>query len=205
MGQKQSSGCLTAIIVLAVVAGFGILGLVGLFYMRVGKVQKMEHAIAAEEHFSMVEDGEEKGLIVFPRNAIPHFPAHKAGEELSREQFVAFRIDDRSTALARQSFQESVQNTTVEWLLRTGDIKDENGIMHGEFSLPYQLRDKHSRQGSSVNITVDFSGESRDRLLSIRRGDWVVVQGKLSVDQHHAAIREARIIDDSTPPQAERP
>ena len=153
----------------------------------------------------MVEASDREGTVVFQEGAIPRFQAHKSGEELTREHFVALMIDDHATELARKAFQETAHDTTVTWLLHTNDISEHKGALQGFFTLPYEIRHGHGSRGSSVSVNCEFAEESRDSLLNVRRGDWVVVQGKLSFDGHQAAIKEARVLDDNSPLQAERP
>lgn len=203
MAKNSGSGCLTAVIVLVVLAIIGLIGLVGLIYMRAGVSR--EYATELAEQVAMTEAADRNGTIVFQDGAIPRFPPHKSGDELTREHFVALMLDEHATELARKSFEETARDTTVSWLLRTEDIFDSNGTLHGHFTLPYEIRHGHGMRGSSLTVNCEFQEESKDSLLNVRRGDWVVVQGTLSFDGHQAGIKEARIPDPSAPPQAERP
>jgi hypothetical protein len=203
MAKNSSSGCLTAVIVLVVLAGVGLIGLVGLFYMRAGGTR--EYATELAEQVAMTEAADRAGTIVFQEGAIPRFPPHKSGDELTREQFVALMLDEHATDLARKSFEETARDTTVNWLLHTEDIFDSNGTLQGHFTLPYEIKHGRGMRGSSLTVNCEFQEESKDSLLNVRRGDWVVVQGTLSFAGQQASIKEARIVDGSAAPQAERP
>ena len=207
MAQKKSSGsgCLTAVILVIVLGGVGVVGIFALFYTRAAKV----HEMAGEEatRIGMAAEVAEEGTIVFQQNNIPRFPPHQEGQELTREQFVAHSIDSHATDLMRAEFAKTANGASVKWLLRTEDIRDRNEAIEGTFSLPYEIRHRHGMNGSSVNVSCTFIEENRDSLLKVRRGDWVLIQGKLSFNGHgnSARIEEARILDDSTPPFAGSP
>ena len=186
------------LVVLAVIGLFG--GVFSLFWLRTGHKSSAEARLA---HHGTAASRD--GTVVFQAGDIPRFPPHTRGEELTREQFVALTIDEHATKLARKALQESANGTTVSWLLRTEDIFDSNGTLHGHFTLPHEIREGRSTRGSAITVNCEFAGESRESLLKVRRGDWVVVRGTLSLDGREVAIKEARILDDSAPPQAERP
>lgn len=124
---------------------------------------------------------------------------HQAGKPVSREQFMALMIDEHATALARETFLKSADQSPVKWRLQTSDISDHKGQLTGNFSLPYQIHSNNSSTNSSISIKCEFAEESRDRLLTIRCGDWVTVQGKLgfSANSRGGVIRDARILDGS--------
>ena len=185
---------MTAVILIVVLGTIGIVGIIGLFYMQAPRRVMKETATEID-----------RGAVVFQEGEFPRFPPHKRGEELSREQFAALMIDDHATDLARKALQESANDAHVSWLLYTEDLTDRNGILEGHFTLPYEVRSGHSMHGSSINIRCEFANDGRDSLLKVRRGDWIVVQGKLSFDGQNSTIRDARVVDDSTAPLAESP
>ena len=203
MGEKKSSGCLTALVVVVVIAALGFVGLFSLFFKRVSRGR--EYAAEVSERVGLTVEAGSAGTVVFQEGADIHFPPHQSGEELSREQFISLMIDDHATELARKAFQRTADGAAVKWMLQTQDISESNGKLEGRFSLPWEIRSAHGSRGSSVNLTCEFSEEGRDSLLKVRRGDWVVVEGRLSFDGHQSAILDARIFDESAPLRAERP
>ncbi|MCF7676274.1 MAG: hypothetical protein K9N23_09685 [Akkermansiaceae bacterium] len=196
MAQKSTSGCLTAVVIAAVAALLVLIAVFGLvFSARSTAAREMteQKAIAANARHA------QDGTVVFQAGRLPTIAPHQAGKPVSREQFMALMIDEHATALARETFLKSADQSPVKWRLHTSDISDHEGQLTGNFSLPYQIRSNKSSTGSSISIKCEFAEESRDRLLAIRCGDWVTVQGKLSfsANSRSGVIKEARILDGS--------
>ena len=207
MAQKRSSGsgCLVAI-VLVIVLGIG--GVVGVFFLFTAKVSRShERAVGEATRIGMAAEVSEEGVVIFQRDSMPRFPPHKEGQALTREQFIVQSIDSNATDLMRAEFAKTANGTTVRWLLLTDDIRDQNNRIQGSFSIPYEIHRDHGMSGSSVSVTCSFQDASRDSLLKVRRGDWVLIQGKLSFDGsgRSARIEEAVLLDENTPPFAESP
>ena len=86
MGEKKSSGCLTALVVVVVIAALGFVGLFSLFFKRVSRGR--EYAAELSERVGLTVEAGSAGTVVFQEGADIHFPPHQSGEELSREQFI---------------------------------------------------------------------------------------------------------------------
>ena len=201
--QKKNSGCVKAAIVVGVLVLIVVPALVlgpAMWFRAAKKEQRWEEMQGSELQRARVD-----GTVVFQKDAVPQYAPHRRGEELKREHFVALMIDDLATELARKEMQKTANGAEVRWLLETGDIFDSDGVVHGQFTLPYEIVSGRSTRGSAVNLTCEFLPESKEELLMVRRGDWVIVEGKLSFDGRKAEITEARIVDEKTPPRAERP
>jgi hypothetical protein len=143
------------------------------------------------------------GALVFQRDDLPRFPFPKKGEALSREQFVAFMIEDGTTDLAQKAFRDAVSEANVSWTLRTQNITERDGVIYGDFELPWEIHDRNSMSGSSISVRGEFTAESRDSLLELRRNDWVTVQGKLSFNGSSALLKDARLVSEALPTEAE--
>lgn len=202
MAEHNKSGCGRIAIVVGVLLFVGALAMVAVPALWLRVVRK-EHSLE-EARMRAAEVARMDRAVLFPDGEIPDFPPHRRGEEVTREEFVALMIDDLATELARREFQKTADGAPVRWLLETRDISGGDGALRGNFTLPYWIVSGNRRQGSAVNLDCEFLPESRDALLRVRRGDWVVVEGRLSFDGRDAAITEARLVDDMQP-RAERP
>ncbi|MDA0768497.1 MAG: hypothetical protein O3A92_16930 [Verrucomicrobia bacterium] len=193
MAKGNSSGCLGVAIVLIIV--LAVIGVAGLFYLFTPK--RSSHAI-----FPTIK-AEESTTLVFQEGAMPRFPFPQPGDTISREQFVAFKIDEDSTELSRESFRKVANRTKVRWNLQTRNVADRSGVLLGQFELPWEIRNGSSIKGSSAQVSAEFTDESRANLLKLRRGDWVVVAGELSFDGNSVSIKNARLPDDPLPAESE--
>ena len=63
------------------------------------------------------------------------------------------------------------------WLLRTVDIYERNGLLGGQFEIPWRIKTGNSTTSSDIRIETEFIESSRADLLKLRRGDWVKVKG----------------------------
>lgn len=196
--EKKGNGCLKAAIivgVLVVVGGAAMVVVPALWFRAAQQEQRTEEQRAMEAR-KMLTDR----TVSFQRGAIPKFPPHREGEEVTREQFVALMVDDLATELARNEFQRTADGATVRWLLETREIQGGNGVIQGQFVLPYEIVSGNSMSGSAVSVRCEFAPASKDALLAVRRGDWVTVEGTLSFDGRDAKIMEAKIVEDNTAP-----
>ena len=199
MESKGTSGCFTAIAVVIAVVMIGVVGLVCLIVMRV------KHSNHEETHPITVATANSDGTIYFQNGQIPRYAPHQPGQSVSREQFVALKADPHATKLSRKTFQESANQCPVEWRLEAFEISDNNGTLTGSFRIPYQFQSGHSSQSNSIEIICEFTEESREGLLNIRRNDWVTVQGTLTFQNDNAIITDARIPNGASPAHAEDP
>ena len=196
MAQKSTSGCFIAVVIAVVAALLIPIAVFGLFLSA--KSTKTRNKTGQK---TMIENArlDQDGTVVFRAGRLPVIAPHQAGTPVSREQFMALMIDQRATALARETFLKSADQSPVKWRLQTADISDHNGQLTGNFSLPYQIRSNNSSTTNSISIKCEFAEESRARLLSVRCGDWVTVQGKLSfpANSRSGVIKDAWLLDGS--------
>jgi len=211
MAQKNSSGCLIAVIVAVLLAVIGGVALFSVIYLRTkeGRRDLMDqHAMEEAQFMARAENTmptpviapERAGrTIILHANQLPRYSPLQAGKQISREQFVAICTDNNTTSLARNAFQKAAQLSPVKWKLLTSDINERNGKLIGRFSIPYRIRSGNSTQGGSVRIECEFDEESRNSLLEINRGDWITVRGKLTFksNEKSGVLKEARIDDGS--------
>ena len=179
------------IVFLMVLAG---IGLFRAFFLSPSRV----------DHPSTVESVE-GGPVVFQSGDLPRFPPHKSGQPVSREQYLTIMMDESATELARTTFRKSANESWVNWLLKADDIAERNGKTIGKFSLPYQIQHGGGFRGSSLYVTVEFDDNDSDRLLQVRRGDWVHVEGELNFDKDSTLIKRASIKEGPEIQHAEKP
>jgi hypothetical protein len=201
--QKKSSGCWKVAILVGVLLLIGVLAMALLPALWFSRAK--EQRLAEVRMIEAREAQDRRGVVVFREGAIPAYEPHRRGEELTREQFVALMIDDFATELAREEFQKTSNGEQVSWLLRAEDISGNDGALHGDFTLPYEIVSDNRGRGSAVNVRCEFLPEHKDTLLKVRRQEWVTVEGKLSFDGRKASISEARIVEDEAPRRAGQP
>ncbi len=195
--RKSGAGCF----IIAAILGVVVIGACAIFVLFLGKVRMTESheaAIMSELHDSAESrsaTGDARDQIVFTEANRPKMSVPRPGEEVTREQFAAYMIDDAATELARESFRKVTDQAEIRWNLRLKQIADRNGKLHGEFELPWMIRHGHGSSSSSFNINVWFDEAGRDALLKLRRGDWVTVEGRLSYVKGNHAIEGALIGD----------
>jgi hypothetical protein len=142
----------------------------------------------------------EDGSVVFQGQEFPRFSPSDIGGELSAEHFIAIMENENSTQLTLQTFREAADGAAVNWRLRLDQLSASDGDeVEGRFTLPYRLVHRtrssmHSR-GSEISVTCRFSVQNLERLLALRKGDWVRVQGHISFDGHGVKINEARLAE----------
>ena len=183
MAQKRKSGCLVAVIVI-VVAFVVVVG--GILFVLVAKSSDSPDKPTLHR-----EDAPK--VLVFREDALPTLPFPIAGEELSREQFVSFSIDENATQLAKEEFRRIANQAKVRWELRTSNISENGGQLQGQFELPWEIRYENGSSSSAIQVRCEFLPESRSRLLNLRRGDWITIEGQLAFDGNHPTIQNARI------------
>jgi hypothetical protein len=148
------------------------------------------------------DGGSDDGTLVFDGGKFPRFSPDDFGDELSAEQFVAITENESSTQLVRQTFRKSANGAPVNWLLRLEELSQRNGDdVEGHFTLPYRVVQRTGTgtrsRGSAVSVVCRFSDESLNKLLTLRKGDWARVRGRISFDEHSVTIEDARMGEDS--------
>jgi hypothetical protein len=90
----------------------------------------------------------------------------------------------------------------VSWLLRIENVRSpvEDRPIEATFSMPYMItRGPHWRSSSSISVQAEFPADAVDKLMAVRRGDWVTVAGKVRVEARGrgARIEAARLVPDA--------
>jgi|GEM_PF-3588036 len=213
MNERKSNGCaiaagVSALLVLMALAilVFGIRGCVSVVHDA--RHEARMEAREAREHARAVGVEPEDGVILFD-DELPRPEPHRKGAPLARESWLAWSLDDRATQYAREAFREAADGSPVDWMLRTEEVFQSGGAEpRGMFGLPVRVerREGNSTRVESRTITVDveFGSAKRERLMSVRKGDWVRVAGRLSVRGEELRIVDARIVDEAEDLPVER-
>ena len=204
---EKSGGCGWAIVVVVVllVVGAAGMGAVWLLYFNVradGEARRHAEAIHHESAATVAElaapfDDGDAGMVVLELDSLGRYTPASVGEKLTREHFVAILGDDRATELARKAFAERADGEIVRWLLKTGEIEEEGaeGAVVGTFFLPYRIQSgPNSWSGSAVTLRAEFGAARRERLVEVRRGDWVTVEGRLKFARDHPRLIGAMLV-----------
>ncbi|MGE9270447.1 MAG: hypothetical protein ACQKBU_06560 [Verrucomicrobiales bacterium] len=153
-----------------------------------------DEALMAKDHeagFSTVEEGR----LIFDESHWPVFPPLEEGEAVSRDRFLISMIDRSATELARETFLERADGALVEWSLKLVNLRKSGGSLEGTFEIGYGLRRGSARSFNQLQIEVIFAADQHDELLRLRKGDWVTIQGELSLpDRGNPVIRKARVV-----------
>lgn len=201
---RGAGGCVAlAAVLIAVAIGVVLLGVI--FFSKARVAHAVDVAELRMTELRMTEEYGGGDMVVFSHGRRPTLSLPEAGQPVTREQYVAYLNDDRATKLARESFREVADQSEVRWSLRTVDISSDNGQLRGEFEVPWQIRHDHGSTGGSLQMACEFVETSRKELLGLRRGDWVMVQGKLVFKGERARLIEARISSETAAPVAEDP
>lgn len=209
--KNSSNGCLVAVILVIILVGL-LAAASLLFFFKARNVAMDERIpfpvveitaprVSHGVHFSGSDS--EKGTLILQPDEMRRLPMPQAGEEITRERFAAFMVDEDATELAKEAFRKVANQASVSWLLRTENVAERDGALHGQFRLPWQVRNGNARTMSTINVQGVFTDESRPALLKLRRGDWVTVQGQLSLDRNSVVLKNARLAPKSPPAEAE--
>jgi hypothetical protein len=212
METKKLSGCAVFGLVLA---GLLIALIITPFALRTrsAKHAREEEArrhserLLAEESTLRPQGSAEDKAAVLAAGSLGRYSPTNFGSTLTREHFVALMSDRSLTRLARQAFAAKASGQTVRWLLQTADVNEatsESPGLTADFELPYRIETAAGEwSGSSLTLQADFPATERDRLLRLRCGDWVTVEGRLQlVDGTGIRLLNARI---ALPQDAEAP
>lgn len=195
--QKKGWGCGWVVLV----AGGGILGCFALaalvcFWLFKGtKASVREHI--EKEGLRIIgerQSGEER--VELNQNQLADYSVYQAGTPLGRDVFIAWNVDPRRTTLGMESFRAKAEGAMVTWQLKVEDLTPEAETITGNFTIPYQLKEivgsGTTSISSSIQIQCEFAKDGRS-LLTVRRGDWVDIQGRLSLKGNEPVISEARL------------
>lgn len=191
--KTSGKGCLIAVLVVPAV--FIILAILFLA-LTFTRSREAAHA-AAEARIELAADSRE--AVELSEAQLREIPPFTRGGTLSREQLIAHSNDDRATKLSRESFTRDTEGLTVAWSMMTQDISETEQGIRGSFEIPYKIRRGNSTRGSSIQVRAEFPNSARDELITLRRGDWVIIEGKLNYQGEQSPVRpvltRARIIE----------
>lgn len=179
--KTSGKGCLIAVLVVPAVLVVLLVVFLGLNLQR-----RSEHAreVAAERveaaTASLAAAKASQDVVELSEAQLRQIPPFRRGGTLLREQLIAHLNDDRATELSRSSFIKDTEGLTVAWSMMTREVSQMERGIRGSFEIPYQIRHQNRSRGSTIQVRADFPASARDELIALRRGDWVIVSGKLS-------------------------
>lgn len=200
MEKAKRSGCWFPVI-LGVVILAGLMAVPLLWFFRSASTRKAAEQEHMREAFREASgNADERGSVTLTPESIASYSAADSVTGLTREHFVAMVADNNTTALARETFAKRANGQVVRWLLRISDVSEqsESPRLIADFELPYRIMNgPHGWTGSSIGIRAEFPEGERERLLKLRRGDWVTVEGSLRLNDTQAA--QAKLVDSKLP------
>lgn len=200
MSDRKRSGCAVAAVIGLVVV-VGVVALVFVFSFKAVRHGKQ----AAEDHWSRIEAREEVRMadqesrvaaaVQLKEGELADYSGYRAGDPLSRELFLSWRLDQGATTLAKEVFEKNAEGAEVEWELQAGDLVSSGDGIAGDFYLPYLKADakSRSRQSGVEPVTCHFAEGIRDSLLGIRRGEAVTLRGRFSLVNGRVVLKDARL------------
>lgn len=199
MSDKSRSGCvgLAVIGVLALIGGVFLVATIGYKAVSAGKREVQSHLEdfkAREEARAAEEESKIAAAVQLKEGELADYSGYRSGDPLSRELFLAWRLDQGATTLAKEVFVKNAEGAEVVWELQAGDLQPSGNQIAGDFYLPYWTVAKGgSRQSRLVQVTCHFAEGTRDTLLGIRRGAAATLRGKLSLVNDRVVLNEARL------------
>lgn len=190
---------MAAVIVLAVLVAV-IVG-VGVFSWKAashGKREiqaRFERFEAQAEARAAEEEAKVAAAVQLKEGELADYSGYRSGDPLSRELFLAWRLDHGATTLTKEVFVKNAEGAEVEWELQAGDLVSSGDQIAGDFYLPYLKTDAKGRklQSGVEQVTCHFAEGTRDSLLGIRRGGAATLRGRLSLVNDQAVLNEARL------------
>jgi hypothetical protein len=189
-------------VVAAIAGGVALLVvsvLVGLLIFRsfrVGKevIQREWSKIETEQRAAAEQaKAAEMDSVELQLGSMPEYALYKAGDPLTPEMFLAWKVDPGATSLLQAAFKEKADGAEVTWRLQTDNLRSEAEEVTGDFWIPYKvISEEGDIQNRVIRIRCQFAREARDSLLTIRRGDPVKIRGRLSLKDLEPVLLEAR-------------
>jgi hypothetical protein len=141
------------------------------------------------------EESKAAAAVRLKEGELADYSGYRAGDPLSRELFLAWRLDHGATTLTKEVFEKNAEGAEVEWELQAGDLVSSGDRIAGDFYLPYLKTDAKSRnrQSGVEQVTCHFAEGTRDSLLGIRRGGAATLRGRLSLVNGRVVLNEARL------------
>jgi hypothetical protein len=188
-----------AVIGLAVLVA--VIVLVGVFSWKAashGKREiqaRFEQFEASAEARAAAEESKVAAAVQLKEGELADYSGYRAGDPLSRELFLAWRLDQGATTLAKEVFVKNAEGAEVVWELQAGDLQPSGNQIAGDFYLPYSKVDAkgRNRQSGVEQVTCHFAEGTRDSLLGIRRGGAATLRGRLSLVDNRVVLNDARL------------
>ncbi len=207
MSEKRKSGCLIAAILGLVVLVVGVTGVAVFSYraLSLGKEQVKQRIEAHEKREKAADEAaaaalaeEEKSAVVLRDGHLPDYSGYRAGAPLGPETYLAWKLDTGATTLAKEEFLKRAEGAEVTWMMRAGDLHANGDRISGTFHLTYWTadRDGGSRRAGVEPVACRFAEGGGEWLLSIRRGETVLVRGRLSLTGGGIVLEDARRVAD---------
>lgn len=199
--KKKMSGCgVAALIGSAVILGciaLVVFVFYGFFKIRkVESAEKVAMAQSAAVRDSAIASMDEDGRLLYDESDWPVFEPLQPGDAVSRDHYLISTIDKTATELARESFRQRADGAPVEWKMKLSDVRSGSGDeLVAEFTISYGIR--HVNGGGSysqLKVVAVFDEDQRESLLKLRRGNWVTVNGKLSLTGNQPRIMDAKVV-----------
>ena len=155
MSDRKRSGCaVAAVIVLAVLVA--VIVLVGVFSWKAARHGKreiqahLEQLEARAEARAAEEESKVAAAVQLKDGELADYSGYRSGDPLSRELFLAWRMDQGATTLAKEVFVKNAEGAEVVWELQAGDLQPSGNQIAGDFYLPYWKTDANRRAGMSL-------------------------------------------------------
>jgi len=204
--KKKVSGCgVAAIIGAAVILGVITLVVFGFYWLFSARKMEVKEKVAmaqsAAVRDSAIASMDEDGRLVYDESDWPVFEPLKPGDAVSRDQFLISTIDDTATELARESFRERADGAPVAWMMKLSDVRAAtDGELVADFLISYGIRNRGGGGSySQLKVVAIFDEDQRESLLNLRRGNWVTVNGTLSLTAKQPRILDANIVIPDVP------
>ena len=199
--KKKMSGCgIAALIGGLLIIGVIVLAVFGFYWMFSARKMEVEEKVAMAQSAAIRDSAiaslDEDGRLLYDESDWPVFEPLKPGDAVSRDHYLISTIDTTATELARENFRERADGAPVAWTMKLEDVSSGPGAeLVADFVITYGIR--HRGGGGSysqLNVTAVFGEEERESLLKLRRGNWVTVNGTLSLSGRQPRILDANIV-----------
>lgn len=189
---------LAVIGVLALIGGVFLVAKISYKAVGAGK-REVEEQIAefkAREEARMAAERENTVTAVeLKEGELADYSGYRKGDPLSPELFLAWRMDEGATTLAKEAFAEKAEGAEVVWKLQAGDLRPQVESIVGTFYLQYAKSDSKGRnlQTGLESIECRFATGTKESLLAIRRDRPAMIGGRLSLKSAQVVIQDARL------------
>ena len=197
MAEKKSSGCIVAAVIgiVALLAIGALVATLGYRGFHKGK-ELVKEQLAAERAERALEEAAAAAMepVEMIEGEWPNYAGYQTGQALSREMFLAWRVDNGATTLVKETFGKKAEGAEVNWILRAGDVREEGDRISGNFYLPYMVHSKDGRRTKTgvESVRCEFAPGERESLLSIRRDQPAASRGRLSLKNNEIVLLDAR-------------